>query len=78
MCGLVHGGDFVFEGNGELRNIIADHMAKKFKEKVAMIGPGAPGVRRMLNRSIDGRTRKRYAMLITDRPIDIGNCQIGC
>lgn len=42
--GLVHGGDFVFGGKGELPQVVASRLADGFAVKVAAIGPGTPGV----------------------------------
>lgn len=40
-CDIVHGSDFVFVGKRELLQVIASHMADKFKAKVAATGPRA-------------------------------------
>lgn len=37
VCGLLHGGDFVFVGRDELVQVVAGHIASKTKEKGAVM-----------------------------------------
>lgn len=56
VCGLIHG-DFVFVGNGGRLKALSKRMGGKLKVKAILIGPEAPCVLRLLNRSIR-RTRE--------------------
>lgn len=48
MWGWVHCDGFVFVGEHEFLEVIAEHMADKPKVKVARTGHGAPGLRRSI------------------------------